>query len=105
MADTALRVFRAGHLPVLGEWLALPLSEHAGSQRVGDALVDEIFHPRARRLVQRCDACWRMGGPARGADEMVALARAAGRRMFMDFDQLPRWINPNSPARVDGVIN
>ncbi len=27
MTDMALRVFRAGHLPVLGEWFALPLYE------------------------------------------------------------------------------
>ena len=69
----ALRIFRAGHLPVLGEWLALPLIEHAGSHRAADADFDEIFHPIARRLVERCDACLRIGGPSRGADEMVTL--------------------------------
>jgi len=84
MTETALAVFRAGHLPVMGEWLALPLIEHAGSQRVGDAVFDEIFHPIARRLVERCDACLRIGGPSQGADEMVALARAAGRLVFTD---------------------
>jgi len=89
MTETALAVFRAGHLPVMGEWLALPLIEHAGSQRVGDAVFDEIFHPIARRLVERCDACLRIGGPSQGADEMVALARAAGRLVFTDLQQLP----------------
>ena len=89
MTDMALRVFRAGHLPVLGEWLALPLIEHAGSQATGDAIFDEIFHPIARRLVACCDACLRIGGASRGADEMVALARAAGRLVFTDFDQIP----------------
>jgi len=53
MTAMALRVFRAGHLPVLGEWLALPLIEHAGSVATGDAVFDEIFHPIARRLVER----------------------------------------------------
>jgi len=89
MTAMALRVFRAGHLPVLGEWLALPLIEHAGSMATGDAVFDEIFHPIARRLVERCDACLRIGGPSRGADEMVALARAAGRQVFTNFDQIP----------------
>jgi hypothetical protein len=29
MTDAALQLFRAGHLPVLGEWYALPLIERA----------------------------------------------------------------------------
>ena len=94
MTDMALRVFRAGHLPVLGEWLALPLIQQAGSRRTGEEIFDEIFHPISRRLVERCDACLRIGGPSRGADEMVALARAAGRLVFTSFEQIP----PASPA-------
>ncbi|MGE0423030.1 MAG: DUF4406 domain-containing protein [Reyranellaceae bacterium] len=89
MMDTALALFRAGHLPVLGEWYALPLIEHAGSTRIGDAVFDEIFHPVARRLVAKCDACLRIGGPSAGADEMVALARAAGRQVFFSMQDIP----------------
>ena len=89
MTDMALKVFRAGHLPVLGEWFALPLIEHAGSTGIGDAVFDEIFHPIARRLVARCDGCLRIGGPSQGADEMVALARASGRQVFLDFAEIP----------------
>jgi hypothetical protein len=48
MEDMALKVFRRGHLPVLGEWFALPLLKHAGSKKTGDAVFDEIFHPVAR---------------------------------------------------------
>ena len=57
MTDVALRLFRMGHLPVLGEWFALPLIEHAGSKKIGDAIFDEIFHPISRDLVVRCEAC------------------------------------------------
>lgn len=89
MTDTALQLFRAGHLPVLGEWFALPLIRHAGSTRVGDTAFDEIFHPVARRLVARCDACLRIGGPSAGADEMVALARAAGAAVYFALDDVP----------------
>lgn len=89
MTDMALRVFRAGHLPVLGEWFALPLIEHAGSRQTGDAIFDEIFHPIARRLVARCDGCLRIGGPSEGADEMVAIARENARRVFMRFEDIP----------------
>jgi hypothetical protein len=65
------------------------LIEHAGSTVVGDAVFDEIFHPIARRLVARCDACLRIGGPSKGADEMVALARAAGARVFSRMEDVP----------------
>jgi len=89
MTDMALRLFRAGHLPVLGEWFALPLIEHAGSRRIGDPIFDEIFHPISRRLVSKCDACLRIGGPSKGADEMVALARSFQKQVFFRYEDVP----------------
>lgn len=94
MTDMALRLFRAGHLPVLGEWYALPLIETAGSKRIGDAAFDEIFHPISRRLVARCDACLRIGGPSKGADEMVALARSFKKHVFFSFEDVPAANRP-----------
>ena len=89
MTDVALRLFRMGHLPVLGEWFALPLIEHAGSRQIGDAVFEEIFHPISRDLVGRCDACLRIGGPSKGADEMVHLATSSGKTVFMSIDEVP----------------
>ena len=89
MNEMALRVFRLGHLPVLGEWFALPLVELAGSQRIGDAIFNEIFHPIARQLVARCDACLRIGGPSQGADEMVEVAHQNGKLVFQRFEDIP----------------
>jgi hypothetical protein len=89
MTEMALRVFRAGHLPVMGEWFALPLIELAGSQRIGDPIFNEIFHPISRQLVARCDAVLRIGGPSGGADEMVSLAQAHGKQVFVRFEDLP----------------
>jgi hypothetical protein len=89
MNRAALDVFKAGHLPVTGEALALPLIELAGSERVGDPVFDEIFHPIARRLLQRCDAVLRVGGASAGADEMVAIARDQGKPVFSGVDELP----------------
>jgi hypothetical protein len=92
MTDMALRLYRAGHLPVLGEWYALPLTEHAGSKRIGDAAFNEIFeifHPIARRLLTKCDGCLRIGGPSQGADEMVAVTRSLGKPVYFDFSQIP----------------
>ncbi|MFG1997966.1 hypothetical protein ACGFNU_02315 [Spirillospora sp. NPDC048911] len=56
MNQVALELFRAGHLPVTGEALALPLLETAGSTHPGDTAFQEIFHPIAERLLARCDA-------------------------------------------------
>jgi hypothetical protein len=89
MNHAALEVYRAGHLPVTGEALALPLVEAAGSERVGDAVFDEIFHPVARRLLDRCDAVLRIGGASAGADEMVAIAREQGKLVVDEVAQLP----------------
>ena len=89
MMQAALKIFRMGHLPVLGESLALPLIGEAGSQRIGDAVFDEIFHPISRMLVQRVDAVLRVGGPSKGADEMMDIAQRTGKRVFENFDEIP----------------
>ena len=90
MTEVSLELFRAGHVPVMGEWLALPLIEHAGSSGVGDPLFNEIFHPISRRLVAKCDGCLRMGGPSAGADEMVGLARQHGAAVYFSLAEIPR---------------
>ncbi|HEX8677443.1 MAG TPA: hypothetical protein VF700_09505, partial [Segetibacter sp.] len=41
MTGTALELYKLGHLPVLGEWFALPLIEAAGSKGVGDQIFNE----------------------------------------------------------------
>jgi len=89
MTDASLHLFRAGHLPVMGEWFALPLIEHAGSSGIGDEIFNEIFHPIARSLVARCDACLRIGGASAGADEMVSLARQHGKAVYYSLQDVP----------------
>jgi ADP-ribose pyrophosphatase len=89
MEAYALPLFRAGHVPIVGEWLALPLAAQAGSQRVGDAAFDEVFHPIAERLLARCDAVLRVGGPSQGADHMVEVARSRGLAVFHALDEVP----------------
>lgn len=89
MEAYALPLFEAGHLPVLGEWLALPLVQLAGSRQVGDAAFNAIFHPVSERLVARCDAVLRIGGASAGADQMVAVARAHGRQVFFNLHEIP----------------
>ncbi|WP_405386125.1 DUF4406 domain-containing protein [Streptomyces sp. NBC_01102] len=89
MDRAALTLFRAGHLAVTGEALALPLVQAAGSSGPGDAVFDEIFHPVAERLLVRCDAVLRIGGPSEGADRMVAVAGAHGLDVYTGIDDVP----------------
>jgi hypothetical protein len=89
MTNIALQLYRAGHLPVVGEWFALPLVEAAGSSKVGDAIFNEIFHPIAHRILKRCDACLRIGGASQGADEMVRTAQLQGKQVFYRLEDVP----------------
>jgi hypothetical protein len=89
MESFALPIFRAGHIPVLGEWFALPLVHLAGSQHVGDAAFNEIFHPIAERLLGHCDAVLRVGGASQGADLMVMVAREHDLLVFHHLSEIP----------------
>ena len=89
MESHALPLFRAGHIPMVGEWLALPLVALAGSTRVGDQAFDEVFHPIAERLLEKCDAVLRVGGASAGADLMVDVARKRGLSVFHSAAEVP----------------
>ena|SRR5215208_4984852 len=82
MTGIALQLYRMGHLPVLGEWFALPLIKAAGSEKIGDDIFNEIFHPVAVQLIDHCDAVLRVGGASKGADEMITTGRKKGKIIF-----------------------
>ena len=90
MEAYALPIYRAGHLPVLGEWFALPLLHLAGSTRIGDDVYNDIFHPIAQRLLEKCDAVLRVGGPSQGADLMVSTAQSLGLQVFTSVEEIPQ---------------
>jgi hypothetical protein len=89
MESYAVPIFRAGHIPILGEWLALPLAALAGSQRIGDHGFNEVFHPVAVRLLEKCDAVLRVGGGSAGADEMVRVGESLGLRIYKNVVDIP----------------
>jgi hypothetical protein len=93
MNVASLQLFRLGHIPVTGEALALPLIALAGSQRLGDEVFNAIFHPIARRLIERVDAVLRIGGASAGADEMITLARGAGKQVYMAINEIERVLD------------
>lgn len=84
MNRAALRLFRMGHVPIIGVNLALPVIDVAGS----DAF-HEIMMPLSLAAAERCDACVRIGGPSRGADDEVERFRAAGKPVYSCIDDVP----------------
>ena len=95
MESYALPIFRSGHIPIIGEWLALPLVDHAGSRKVGDHAFNEVFHPIAIRLLEKCDAVLRVGGPSTGADEMVRVGRSLGLKIYTALAEIPTVDSPS----------
>jgi len=85
----ALPLFRMGHLPVIGEWLALPLLHLAGSKHIGDSVWDEIQYPVAHRLLEKCDAVLRLEGESRGADNDVRIATERGLKIYYRLEDIP----------------
>jgi hypothetical protein len=89
LEEAALGVYRAGHLPIIGEWFALPLSHAAGSTHVGDPIFVEFQYPVAHRLLERCDAVLRIPGKSNGADKDVEIARERGLQVFTRLEDIP----------------
>lgn len=92
MNAAAVALFRAGHIPVIGVNMALPMIEAAGS---GEDVFHEIMMPVSLALADRCDACLRVGGPSKGADDETERFRAAGRPVYLSLDDVPPVGAPN----------
>ena len=85
----ALPLFRKGHTPIIGEWVALPLIHLAGSTKPGDAAWEEIQYPVAHRLLEKCDAVLRIPGASKGADEDVRAASERGLKIYYNVEDVP----------------
>lgn len=90
LESAAVPLFRAGHIPMIGEWVALPLGRQVGSKGAGDPLYDEFAYPVADRLLRHCDAVLRLPGASKGADEDVRLALERGLKVYYDLSEVPR---------------
>ena len=89
MSEMALEVYKKGHLPVLGEWFALPLIAAAGSKQIGDEIFNRIFHPVAVDLITFCTAVLRVGGASKGADEMIETGKEKGKIIYYSLSEIP----------------
>jgi len=85
----ALPLFRKGHVPMIGEWVALPLMHLAGSVKPGDEAWEEIQYPVAHRLLEKCDAVLRIEGASKGADQDVQIAKERGLPVYYNIEDVP----------------
>ena len=94
LEEAAWPVFQAGHVPMIGEWVALPVLRGAGATGPDDPLAEQVLYPTAHRLLAHCDAILRLPGESTGADADVALARERGLPVYHRVEDLPGF----SPA-------
>lgn len=89
LEEAAWPLFEAGHLPMIGEWVALPVLASAGASGPDRPLAAQVMYPTAARLLERCDAVLRLPGESRGADQDVAIARERGIPVYTDLSEVP----------------
>ena len=85
--EAAVALHRAGHVPVIGVNMALPMVEAAGGTT---AAYEELMAPVSLALAERCDACLRIGGPSQGADDEVRRFEAAGKAVYRALADVPK---------------
>lgn len=89
LEEAAWPLFEAGHLPLIGEWVALPVLRSAGADGPLDPLAEQVMYPTAERLLARCDAVLRLPGASTGADQDVAIARERGIPVYHSLEEVP----------------
>lgn len=89
LEEAAWPLFAAGHVPVIGEWVALPVLRSAGATGVTDPLAEQVMYPTAQRLLQHCDGVLRLPGASTGADQDVAIAQDRGLPVWYRLEDVP----------------
>jgi hypothetical protein len=82
-------IFEAGHVPMIGEWVALPVLRSAGEPSPTEPFAEQVMYPTAERLLQHCDAVLRLPGESTGADQDVAIAHERGLPVYYSVDEIP----------------
>ena len=103
----SLPIYRAGHIPMIGEWVALPILREAEAEVKAEAEAEaeakaeaagvdpngaDVMYETAARLLQHCDGVLRLPGESSGADNDVRIARERGIPVYTAIDQLPGFV-------------
>ncbi|AIG76697.1 Hypothetical protein AJAP_19170 [Amycolatopsis japonica] len=91
LEEAAWPIFRSGHVPMIGEWVALPVLRGAGGKTVADPVAEEVMYPTADRLLHHCDAVLRLPGESTGADQDVAIALSRGLDVYHRVEDIPGY--------------
>ncbi|GAA2827866.1 DUF4406 domain-containing protein [Crossiella cryophila] len=91
LEEAAWPIFRSGHLPMIGEWVALPVLRGAGGTGPADPVAEGIMYPTADRLLHHCDAVLRLPGESKGADQDVAIAQQRGLPVYHRVEDIPGY--------------
>ena len=90
LEEAAWPIFERGHVPMIGEWVALPVLRGAEGARDGSGDGDpDVMYETAARLLEHCDAVLRLPGASSGADTDVAIARRRGIPVYFDLEEIP----------------
>jgi hypothetical protein len=91
LESAAWPIFEAGHIPMIGEWVALPVLRGAGARGFDDPVAEKVMYPTAQRLLQHCDAVLRLPGRSTGADQDVAIAQERGIPVYTSIEEIPGY--------------
>jgi hypothetical protein len=101
LESAAWPLFAAGHLPMVSEWMSLPVIRSAGTGEGTHDLAERVLYPAAQRLLARCDGVLRLEGESVGADQDVATARRLGLPVWFRLEDVPGCSPvPREPAEV-----
>ncbi|WP_447913981.1 DUF4406 domain-containing protein [Microbacterium phyllosphaerae] len=86
LEEAAAPIHRRGHVPMIGEWVALPILRGMDD---ADAADGDVMYETAHRLLQHCDAVLRLAGESAGADKDVEIALERGLPVYHSIDEIP----------------
>ncbi|WP_200933987.1 DUF4406 domain-containing protein [Microbacterium sp. Leaf320] len=86
LEEAAAPIHRRGHVPMIGEWAALPILRGMDE---ADAADGDVMYETAHRLLQHCDAVLRLAGESAGADKDVEIALERGLPVYRSIDEIP----------------
>lgn len=96
LEEAAAPIYRLGHIPMIGEWVGLPI---ARGIHPDEAAGVDVLYDTARMLLQRCDAVLRLPGDSAGADNDVAIARERGLPVYYRLEDIPPAASQTALAR------